>query len=455
MNSSIRSKSTRQRGTALAIVLVLITLLTVAGNLVLRQMRVNFLISNQLNRRFQLEHLAIGGLHQIVNMLREHQLSLDFQFHEIVPGRCVARQQQSGLYTDILVLAFEREDTVRVNGILGHSADKLFPAALMIVGQSPRLVISQGTIIDGDVLLNHGDISYSPPFVARHEPILGRINLHNEFQDTLLNIERLEGIFSSFSTILENSSFTYPMLSDGSYSVSDLADYDRVYVDGDLELFGNRADTLYLEELCVKYNLKLGGQVVIAPGSRMIVGNNVFISDSTTALGVTVHAGRGIYFQDFSETEGQFLADQQISVTGNSNVKFPSLLCVPVNWEKVLGEPEIVIGDAATFQGCVFLYDHENDQYFSRQRLFQGKIRVGPTATFSGGIVSEGVAEFYGSVAGFVYCHNIEQMDKRTRWTNYLQDTQLLRSRISPRYPLPPIFSELTNLEILEMEILW
>ncbi|MFQ6606901.1 MAG: hypothetical protein ACE5EE_00005, partial [Fidelibacterota bacterium] len=408
--------------------------------------------SHNLSREVQLHHLSQGGLFRTLQQLREGEIPLSFGSFEAIRDTCFITTERKGLFHEISSTAYIGSDTVRTRAILGYSVDRLFDNALSLTGTRPMLVISSGTYVEGSVGLNDGLVRYSPPYIEEQQPLNGQVVEDSSFGDFTLAAGALDSILGSYRSRLEEyDPSLFNVIEGGIYDAQELTAYSHVYVDGDLVL---KSDSGYLEQteiIICKHNLTVEGRITISKPIELIAGENVFIKDSSQVTNAVIFAKGGIYFQGFCNATGQFLSEKQIMVTGHASLRFPSYLVVPVNSEKVFGDPEVAILKNSSFAGSVLVYQRNESSDQDGSFNLPGRVKVESSASFTGGIYCEGNAEIYGKIDGFIHAENLEQMDGVTRWTNLLKNTQLYRHTLSPDYPLPPVFNSMQELSFLEI----
>lgn len=438
----------------MALILVLVVIFTTLSVIALRQLTTNFRTSNSLHRYLRLRELAIGGIHQTLHQIRNGDLPMGFEEHVIEGSECIITQVDFGLYKKIRSTAVEQDDTVRVTATLGYSADDLFEPALVLSGNAPRLVISTGTFVCGDLAVNGGDVSYSPHYVANQDTQDGYIITVQFDADSLLVYDQLNTFVDSLENEIEFPDRDLIYLEGGTYSPDEFNDQGMYLVDEELVIHSDRRDTLSSVQLICSSNCYLTGALVLDNSSSILCGSNLFIKDSTHFQDGFAFSQDGLYFQEFSQGSGQFLSAKQVLIKDHSRIDFPSSILVAISDEKIFGEPELAITDDAEVNAFLAVYNPNPSDTRKYSRMFQGKVQVAQTATFTGGIYCEGNTEFYQTLNGFIYSTGIEQMDRRTRWTNYLKNTFINRGGISIGYPLPLIFDKLDQIQILELEVL-
>jgi len=338
---------------------------------------------------------------------------------------------------------------------LGYSADDIFGFALLVKNEGMPFVLSQGSYLDDDLVLTDTLIQYSPPRLKLHDVVKGELLTLTKEIEIVVSPQLIEVYISQFTTHL-GSNKSPSIRTDRSSLPMEVIIFEEPIQTIAGDLFGPIYITSQdrLDTLVVSGNITFTEDSHIDKPLVLISGMDVFLKDSLTATDLVVYSEGGIYLEGSSTAQGTFYSEKQILVTDNSQVLFPSNLIVPKNDVKIYGQPEIGIVMNASVSGFVCVYDTEDSTPTEARYSLSAKVKKDRSAKLFGGIYCDGSVEAYGTIAGFVRCDRFEQVIKRTRWVNYLQDIQILRKSIGPDFPLPPIFNNPNLIKVLRVEYL-
>ncbi len=442
-----------QNGSALITILVFILLVSSATGLAFSMMRFHQREAAAYLKSIQLHHLAESGLHIALSKVRSGEVSLSFKSLNVITDTCTVKSKQKALKHEWISTAVMGKDSIQLRATIGYSSDDLFMNALSLTGIAPRLVISSGTVLEGDVALNDGQVFYSPPQVINQKPVYGIITEDSTFSDEMVNSTLLDSLFTRFHSALDNVDYSnYTVFESGEYSASDLKESHNIFVEGDLILRADSSEVFDLDTIITTHNLTISNRSKFIKPVTIISGENIFLKDKTIINNSILFAKSAIYVEDFSKIKGQLLSEKQVLITNRAVLAFPSYIVVPVNTEKVMGDPEVALLKHTSFSGMICVYESTKSKNIVNTFYLSGKVKKERSAKFSGGIFCNGMVELYGSIDGFIHADGLEQTVDQTRWINYLKNTQLYRYNISPDFPLPPVFSKQNQLTILDIQ---
>jgi len=432
-----------QQGFSLVMVMMLATILSLMVLILMGQQR-------------QTNKLAIKVGNQItLNALQQTELTREtLRIRgrlKMIMTEDKLQSQREDLSRDIWTFQYDTSSLSNSDIIpqFGLSADDLFPYSLRVNNEGTPFVLSAGAYLDDDLVIADTLIQYSPPRLDPRSIVKGKIRQIEEDDEVTISEKLIRAYTAQFERHLGDTQ--------NNAHETDRTSLAFEVVDTGKEIqaiAGDLTGPFYLNENDDLDTLIVSGSVTFTADTHinkhlvLISGMEVFLKDSTTAIDIVIYSRGGIYLENSSQIKGTLFSEKQILVTDNAKCLYPSNLIVPKNDEKVYGQPEIGIVRNASVEGLVCVYKHEEEGPQLRYSI-PAKIKKGRNARVYGGIYCEGSVEAYGTIEGFVHAEGFEQVIKRTRWVNYLQDIQILRKAIGPDFPLPPIFDKPQNLKVL------
>ncbi len=430
-------------GFSLVMVIMLATILSLMVLILMSQQRQTNKLATRIGNQFTRDALQQTELTRETLRIRERL--------KAVMSEDKLQYQREDLSRDIWTLQYDTSavSTSDVIPLFGLSADDLFPYSLRINNEGTPFVLSAGAYLDDDLMLADTLVQYSPPRLDPQSVVKGKIKQIEEDEEVSVS-EKLILIYTSQFEHHLHETRNNTRETDRTSLAFEIIDTDEEIQ----SIAGDLTGPFYLKESDKLDTLIVSGTVTFTADTHInkhlviISGMEVFLKDSTTATDIVIYTRGGIYLENSSQIRGTLFSGKQILVTDNAKCLYPSNLIVPKNDEKIYGQPEIGIVRYASVEGLVCVYKHEEEAPQQRYSI-PAKVKKGRNATVYGGIYCEGNVEAYGTIKGFIHAEGFEQVIKRTRWVNYLQDIQILRKAIGPDFPLPPIFNEPRSLKVL------
>ena len=440
--------SSQSRGFSLVLVIMLITILSIMTIILMGQQRYTNKLATKIANQFTQVILEQSQVNREVLIVKNRLKN--------VLNEKVMADSQVELSQDIWRFQYDSSHTS--GGLLpqlGVSADDVFGFSLLVKNEGTPFVLSKGCYLDDDLILSDTLIQYSPPRLKFHDVIKGELRIQDEESETLVSYQLIEAYTSQFAQYLDQNK-QQSIRTDRTSLAMEVIDRDK-----QVEMIaGDLSGPFYLETNDCLDTLVVSGTINFEQNSRfdkplvLIAGMDVFLKDSLRAADMVIYTRGGLYLENQSQVRGTFYSEKQILVTDSARILFPSNLIVPKNDLKIYGQPEIAIVKNASVSGFVCVFDPEPKTLGQTRYSLAAKVKKDRTAKFFGGIYCDGSVEAYGRIDGFVRCDRFEQVIKRTRWVNYLQDITINRKSIGPDFPLPPFFNKPELTQVLRVEYL-
>ncbi len=191
-------------------------------------------------------------------------------------------------------------------------------------------------------------------------------------------------------------------------------------------------------------NLHLAGSLRLKSGSILVTGGALEIGGEVRGEGVLAYAGRAIEITGHAELAAQLLAEEGIHVAENARLLYPSLLIVFGQAGEEASSAEIRLMDDAVVDGAVITPEIEGEA--------NGRVIVEAGATVRGLVYGAGQSEIAGAVLGTVATRQFHFYASPTHYVNWLRDALIDRPARPTPFHLPFGFEGAMTPEVVTLE---
>jgi len=446
----LRSK----HGTALLLLLVIVTILTLLMGFMLKSVLDEIHSEQKVFDSYRLRLLSEGAIYQTLAQYRSGQLPLEFTGSKSFNEKVTKVQVTNFGFLKILTAISTEDDLSDTTiGWLGYYADDLFPGALMMESPNPVVVLSQGSSIQGDVYLNDLDLQYTPKQGIHSDIIHGEVFNTDNYTLPKLNNDYLRSITASTDSLLESAPLNNYSHFQTRDAIVDVFNYPLVYIEGDVTLQSSTLLSLNSTTIIIiKGSLTLGQNISLAnpQETQILATGNIIFQANATGKNLFCYSQQNIIATDSVRIQGQLYTGQDILIKNRAKFTYPSFLGTTSSDEDSPEGKSIQILDEAGVNGFVFVGDHEAFEQDNRLKTSQAnRIQLQTKSLFTGGIYSPDVAEVYNQINGFLATRLSLQNLNHTIWWNYLKQVSIQRDDLPIHYAIPPIFQDKSHLNII------
>jgi len=313
-----------------------------------------------------------------------------------------------GLYDIGTVKAFIQKDTLYQSLSIAHTLDSGKWAVLYLPDDERPLAVSGKTRIKGNVFIPPAGVNQAyidnQAYSGDKRLIIGKIQ---NSQKTLpaLNAARLE----KFKELLDQKHDTISILS-GDTLQNSFLQATRV--------FSFRKKVTTLQNICLKGNI-------------ILFSDTTLTIDSTASLTNVLVFARSIIVKSGFRGQCQLYATDTIGVGQRALFSYPSCLGI-LRFGAITGKPteaKINLQSNCSFSGLIFTYE-------KAKNVFAPLIDIGKNTKIKGQVYSQGLLEFHdqAEVDGSVFTATFLYQTSFTRYENYINNTTLDESLLSPYY---------------------
>jgi cytoskeletal protein CcmA (bactofilin family) len=441
-----------EKGYALAVVLIVLVLLSsIVGFLMMGIVTQNRLIQKDINT-MKARYYAEAGIYQFLSdpdLWRDIGRT-DFEFTTVDSQKVQVNRTWYGGYWLITSVAEAGGRKKKIQVMAGQRGGEIFDRAIVLGDIRTPMTLTGSSVVHGHVHTGPEGMQYRP---FRGERFSGSFTGDLIVADSSSmpifttglpdrEIERnklLIAVPPADSYILDKSSTNIA-------SFSPLRDHSIFFREGDLEL--NASHTVSLPDSIIWIatgNLTIAGELDSGNFARFAAGDTLTIHASLKGEHNLFYGGRGVRIDGETNVSGQVFSEGEIIISGNSHLKYPSLLYINPGLDGSVKTGAITLQDNATIEGVVMLPDTEEGIVTDEQTL----ISIGEQATLRGAVYNTSRTELNGKVSGTVMTNQFYFYISPTMYVNWLKDAHIdAPSRPSP-FAVPIGFSGDKQFEIL------
>lgn len=459
---ALRSSLFHTQGSALVLVIVMITLTTTIVGIMLMGTLLPLRLTLKEKHRLQTFYLAEAGIQKTIWLLSGNESKDQFWrannetielFNNLTASVSV---EEWGGYLRVTSTANYKHTTSSIRVLLGEQPSLAFQQAIFIGGVDYPLVVTGDNRIVGDVTVG--------PEGVKKGVIKGREFSGDKLVDGRI-VRQMKPAMPYFdATILENAITKYQNILEsappskiiGSRNISDsnvgdLLGARAVYVDGDLEI--NLSATGEIIEGPMMINS--AGSITISGESRfigfieLVAGNKIIVKDHVLMKNCILSANQGIEISGQCKISAQLISHGSIVIEGQAELSYPSVIYCRASLIDEKWQGKVSLHDHATVRGAIILSPPKEagvHHYDETLLAFDKKARV------VGATYSSNNTDHRGFVLGSIVTGQFFLYEEPTIYLNWLQDAQIDRRALPENFLLPVAFSERPKLGVLSWE---
>lgn len=440
----------QNRGSAMILVTVLITAVTLVILILLRatELRVRSVIRE--NQSIQAMYLAEAGIEKALWMLSGHE-GRDGRWR--TSGETVelfdsltafVSVSDWGGYVRIRSEAYVHGTGKRLEALAGQIPTADFRRAINTGNAAHALVVTGRNRIRGDVRVGMRGVEQGTVSGRGFEgktPVDGRIERVEKPVIPVYDAGQASAFMTRCEALIaspEDGRIEKPG------TVLDAAFFgeakDRhIHFEGDVTVRNNGAACLLDSGLIVTCigNMVLSGNGNVGRNVLFAAGGRIRIEESPSFKGCLFFSRGSMTISGRGEMDGQFFSRSGIELNGPSHLEFPSLLFSDGSYS-VSGEPSgILLQSGAELEGTAILHISKKDGRAGRNVPL---IRIDPSSSVTGVVYSEGQTTLEGRVYGCVAAAEFYFKESETVYINWMKDALVDRSRLPAGYTMPLLF---------------
>jgi hypothetical protein len=213
-------------------------------------------------------------------------------------------------------------------------------------------------------------------------------------------------------------------------------------VRGETLQYGTADSTVFRHPVVIlaRDDLRLTGSLRLKSGSILVAGGDLEISGEVSGEGVLAYAGRTIEIAGRADLSAQLVAEARIRVADHARLTYPSLLLVVGETGEEGSSAEIRLTDDAVMDGTVLTPEIDGEAI--------GRVIVEAGATVRGLVYGAGQTEIAGAVLGTVATRQFHFYASPTHYVNWLRDARIDRLARPAPFHLPFGFEGATTPEV-------
>ena len=445
-----------QQGSALATVLIMITVLTVLSGVLFAAFTLHHRLARRDFNRLQAFYYAEAGIYKALWYLSGND-ELDWFWRPDKQDISISNNQtaqisvkERGGFLEIFSSAQYNNQKRKLQVLVGQKMPDQFNQAIILGGKDFPLVVTGSNRIVGDVTVGkrgvkqgsikgskftgrklvEGEIhKVSPPQMPTFDATLFHRSMQN-FRDLLANIP--DSSSTDFDSVgLSDSSGRNILYLQEEWDSSVLADslvkgVMTIVSEGDLQLSGS---------------FRFMNQVVIVSLGKIVITDSVLLNDAV------VYSETGISVSGNAKGAMQLLSPGDIEVSEQASLEYPSVLFTTGQLLENRWTGSIKIADSAKIAGVLILPDSRPDSLKNLPR--DTRVVVESGAHVTGFIYSTNHTTIQGRVYGLVVADHFYLYESPTTYINWLKDAYIDRRKLGSGFMLPLMFTKKRSLEIV------
>lgn len=456
---SLPSALSATHGSALVLVLVMITFITIIVSAMLMGNLLQLRFTRNAQHELQARYLAEAGIHKTIWLLAGNE-GKDITWRPQNESVMLFENQTANisitewggfLRVTATAHAHRAGSTIRV--LLGEKPPLAFQRALLVGATDYPLVVTGKNRIIGDVTVNSQGVRtgriMGRDFEGEHV-VDGRIfRVRNpqmpEFDASLLEktIARCQQFLSQpgGAQIYEDLFFHEP------------AQLARVYgqilhVEGNVHIQSDSVIRGPLRLSC-SGNIRIAGRAFLRREIELIAKGKIIITEQAQLQDCILFAEEGIEISGAAQISGQLLSPREIVLRDRARLHYPSLVYVRGELLENRWHGQIVLQDQASLRGTIILPGPRTSDEGSYNDMM---VSLHPQSKIVGAIYSAHNTEQRGTVYGSVITGQFWLYEAPTIYLNWLRDALIDRTKLPQEFLLPLQFSPLPRLGVLSWE---
>lgn len=454
------SEMQTNKGSALVLVLVIVTAVTILCSMVLVGIYLQMKFIRRDINQIQAHYLAEAGVYKTVWYLSGNGNQNVFWRPE----------------NEVLTL-FE-DDTVRISvdvwggyllvhsnvehkgaiknlsTLVGEVSPEPFEQAIVIGKLDYPLVVTGKNRIIGDVTVNSDGVKTGVDLGERFEGdqlVEGKINRKQNLEMPYFNPVLFDQACEEYENIVEDTIDTKK----AGTEILTKKDLLNMAKDGIVQIQGNvviedsikYASLSNLRRIICSDSLTIRGETILEGFMEIIVGKMLTVQDHVYINHCILYAHQGINISDSCWIQAQLLSSGDIIVSGTAIIKYPSIIYSQGYVIHNAIQGRIAIQDQAVMMGTIIL---QPDTEIMKEKDDQTFIEIGKQTKLVGIIYSSHFTTHKGVVYGSIATGGFYFYESPTHYLNNLINSITDRTKLPEIYRMPLLFSLKPRLDVIE-----
>jgi hypothetical protein len=451
-----------EKGSALVLVLVILTALTILCTLILKGATLHTKAIILSERSLQAFYLAEGAIYKTLWMLSGHEgkgpdwRPVEETLSVFDDHTALVTVSDWGGFLRVTAEVTLGTQCERLRVLVGVAPPHDYDRAIITGGVGYPLVVTGNNRIVGDVLVGMKGVEtgtiQGQGFVGS-EPVQGRVERAqspkippvdpSQFIRSIQTFQRRLSVPSAeemlYQDVILDSTFirAHPVRS--------------LHVGGNVIIQAGGSDPLLPDDfsLSCSGNLTLQGFGNLGNRLQFVCNGQLQVLDAPDLHTGLFYAEKGILLSHSGKVDGQFLSPGDIRVEGQTRLSYPSLLFCGGRLTDEAFRGQIVLAENAHVEGTVCLYPAVT---IPERIPDESQIVIGSAAEVRGAIYSSRQTVFEGTLHGCIATEEFSLYVAPTTYVNWLKDATIDRTRLPADYVMPVGFNAQSQFRILEWE---
>gem|GEM_PF-2707237 len=320
--------------------------------------------------------------------------------------------------------------------LIGTQADPYLDFAIALGDTNSALTLTGSPSISGDIQTGQRGVQFDN---FRGSPYQGTFDgkntqptdVYDDFQDFGSILDSLISSFEDKVRSNENS-------------------VNRFLFEDDADSDDLNAIPPDMTEIIVKGNLAIDKPLSVSDYLQILVSDSVFITEKMEGSHLIIYSGEYLELSEKAEVQGQFFTPGNAVVSGQSYLRYPSVLGVYFKQAGFEPKTPLQLTGDSIIDGLL-LTVHENVSSASGSDF---KNIVEDNALIRGAFFNTGLSEITGSVFGTVITDSFEFYESPTSYVNWIREGEIDVFQRPDRLSLPYNFGSIQEYEIIDYRII-
>jgi hypothetical protein len=445
-----------ENGSALAIVLILVTALTLIASIVVLAYGYHYRSARRDVNRLQARYLAEGAIYKTLWFLGGNEgrdiswRPEDYPLHIDEENTARVSVRPRGGTFEITAAVEHRNQSVELMVVAAQGLPDCFDKAIILGGRDFPIVVTGETQITGDVLVGLKGVKAGTIKGTRFKGkklVHGRIEKNPRLQSPSFDVSVFrETIANCLKICRERGRAT---LLDFEADSLQLAPGTTVLVNGELDSRLAACGPIYGPlTFIAPGDLRISGSVKLLDRIIIVAGGQISIEDSALVDDALVYAGTGIGVSGQASGAMQLLTPGNIVIQDKVLLNYPSFLFAATHVDSAIMTGSITLEGDAVVQGALILA--ENKELLEKNIRRNSMIKVGDNAHVVGLVYSTNRTSISGTVDGMVMTDHFYFYESPTTYINWLKDARIDRTTLPEDFKIPVAFTNEPRFEILQ-----
>jgi len=341
-----------------------------------------------------------------------------------------------GLFGLVHSSGFVGNQESHIQVLVGTQADPYLDFAIALGDTNSALSLTGNPSILGDILTGQKGIQfdnfrgspYRGTFEGENRPLT---EVYSDLQDFGMILDSLVTGFDDTINSAETSQDTFLFEDD---------------TEAD-DLIAVPSET---KRIIVQGNLVIDKPVRVSDYVEILVSDSVFIYEKIEGSHLIVYSGEYVELSENAEAQGQFFTSGNAVVSGQSYLRYPSILGVYFRQAGFEPQSPLRLSGDSIIDGLL-LTVHED---VSSARRSDFKNTIEENAIVRGAFFNTGLSEIKGSVFGTVITNSFEFYDSPRSYVNWIREGEMDVFQRPERLSLPYNFGSIQEYEIIDYRII-